>query len=182
MYGDSDEFTEEVAATKKEWLKANTLYKKLLQQRSLVLGQVDVVEDFYAGAEQIFGQTGAKTQETQTNQIKDDKDKQPATSSSSLTDGLYCLPLKDNEVSPSTLAAIRKVQENADEEETVQVQLVLHCYSTFTQAYINTGCFSGTRNLHHIYDHSISLCALIVVVASKLNFASLLAPFFEQQC
>ena len=35
-YGDTVEFSEEVAATKKDWLKANSLYKKLLQQRSLV--------------------------------------------------------------------------------------------------------------------------------------------------
>ena len=44
-------------------------------------------------------------------QIRDDEDDLPASSSKSLTDGLYCVPVKDNQVSPGTLQAIRKVQE-----------------------------------------------------------------------
>ena len=52
-------------------------------------------------------------------QIQDDEDDLPASSSSSLTDGLYCLPVKDDPVSPGTIQAIRKVQEFEDDEETV---------------------------------------------------------------
>ena len=52
-------------------------------------------------------------------QIQDDEDDLPASSSSSLTDGLCCLPVKDDPVSPGTIQAIRKVQEFEDDEETV---------------------------------------------------------------
>ena len=93
MYGDSDEFHDQVTETKKEWIKANTLFKNLLQQRGLVLGRRDdVVEYSYVGA--------ASTSEYQNRsldklaprpkrrrQIQDDEDDQPASSSSSLTDG-----------------------------------------------------------------------------------------------
>ena len=90
MYGDSDEFSEQVAATKKQWLKANTLYKKLLQQRSFVLGQDDVVEDSYANATSTSQYQNRALDKLaprpkRRRKIQDDEDDQPASSSSSLT-------------------------------------------------------------------------------------------------
>ena len=125
MYGDSEEFRDQVIATKKEWLKANTLYKTLLQQRSSVLGRPkDVIEDSYIGAASapeyrntLLDKLAPRPKRRR--QIQDDEDDLPASSSSSLTDGLYCVPVKDKEVSPDTLQAIRKVQEFKDDEETV---------------------------------------------------------------
>ena len=40
----------------------------------------------------------------------------PASSSSGLQDGLYCMPLMDNALSPGTVAAIQKSEENEVEE------------------------------------------------------------------
>ena len=125
MYGDSEEFQDQVTATKKEWIKANTLYKTLLQQRSSVLGRrEDVIEDSYIGAASAPEYRNTSLDKIaprpkRRRQIRDDEDDLPASSSSSLTDGLYCVPVKDKEVSPGTLQAIRKVQEFEDDEETV---------------------------------------------------------------
>ena len=125
MYGDSEEFRDQVIATRKEWIKANTLYKTLLQQRSSVLGSPpDVIEDSYLGASAApqYRNTSLDKQAPRPKrrrQIQDDEDDLPASSSSSLTDGLYCKPLKDDQVSPGTLQAIRKVQELEDDEQTV---------------------------------------------------------------
>ena len=118
MYGDSEEFRDQVTETKKEWIKANTLYKNLLQQRSLVLGRCDdVVKDSQLLLLSI--RIDHWTRPKRRRQIQDDEDDLPASSSSSLTDGLYCVPVKDKQVSPATLEAIRKVQEFEDEEETI---------------------------------------------------------------
>ncbi len=122
MYGDSEEFREQVTETKREWIKANTLYKTLLQQRSSILGtRGDIVEDSYvaAAASSEYRNTSLDTlapRPKRRRQIRDDEDDLPASSSKSLTDGLYCVPVKDNQVSPGTVQAIRKVQEF---EETV---------------------------------------------------------------
>lgn len=105
--------------------KANSLYKKLLKQRSFVLGQDNVVEDSYIGAgtssqyqNSYLGKLAPRPKRRR--RIQDDENDKPASSSSPFTDGLYCMPLmKDNEVSPSTLAATRKVQENENEEDSV---------------------------------------------------------------
>ena len=125
MYGDSEEYRDQVTATKKEWIKANTLYKTLLEQRSSVLGRrADVIEDSYIGAASAPEYRNTSLDKLaprpkRRRQIPDDEDDLPASSSSSLTDGLYCVPVKDAQVSPGTLQAIRKVQEFEDDEETV---------------------------------------------------------------
>ena len=125
MYGDSEEFRDQVTETKREWIKANTLYKTLLQQRSAVLGnRGEIVEDSYiaAASSSEYRNTSLDNlapRPKRRRQIRDDEDDLPASSSSSLTDGLYCVPVKDNEVSPGTLQAIWKVQEFEDDEETV---------------------------------------------------------------
>ena len=125
MYGDSEEFRDQVTETKREWIKANTLYKTLLQQRSSILGsRGDIVEDSYvaAASSSEYRNTSLDNlapRPKRRRQIRDDEDDLPASSSSSLTDGLYCVPVKDNEVSPGTLQAIWKVQEFEDDEETV---------------------------------------------------------------
>ena len=125
MYGDSEEFRDQVIATRKEWIKANTLYKTLLQQRSSVLGSPpDVIEDSYIGAAAAPQYRNTSLDKLaprpkRRRQIQDDEDDLPASSSSSLTDGLYCKPLKDDQVSPGTIQAIRKVQEFEDDEQTV---------------------------------------------------------------
>jgi hypothetical protein len=125
MYGDSEEYRDQVTAAKKEWIKANTLYKTLLQQRSSVLGTPpDVIEDSYVGAAaapqyQNTSLDKLAPRPKRRRQIQEDEDDLPASSSSSLTDGLYCKPLQDDQVSPGTLQAIRKVQEFEDDEETV---------------------------------------------------------------
>ena len=66
MYRVSEEFRDQVTATRKEWIKANTLYKTLLQQRSSVLGRrEDVIKNSYIDAasasEYIVGQNCAET-------------------------------------------------------------------------------------------------------------------------
>ena len=126
MYGDSEEYhRDQVTATRKEWFKANTLYKTLLQQRSSVLGnRADVIEDSYLGAASAPEYRNTSLDKLaprpkRRRQIQDDEDDLPASSSSSLTDGLYCVPVKVDQVSPGTLQAIRKVQELDDDEETV---------------------------------------------------------------
>ena len=125
MYGDSEEFRDQVSEAKKEWIKANTLYKTLLQQRSSVLGPSnDVVQDSYvrtASAPEYQNKSldQLAPRPKRRRHIQDDEDDLPASSSSSLTDGLYCVPVKDNQVSPGTIQAIRKVQEFEDEEESV---------------------------------------------------------------
>ena len=125
MYGDNEEFRDQVTETKREWIKANTLYKTLLQQRSSVLGtRGDIVEDSYVAAASSSEYRNPSLDNLaprpkRRRQIRDDEDDLPASSSTSLTDGLYCVPVKDNQVSPGTLQAIRKVQEFEDDEETV---------------------------------------------------------------
>ena len=51
--------------------------------------------------------------------IQEEEEDRPASSSSSLTDGLYCVPVKEYQVSPGTSQAIRKVQEFEEDEYSV---------------------------------------------------------------
>jgi hypothetical protein len=125
MYGDSEEFRDQVFETKREWLKANTLYKTLLQERSSILRScADIVEDSYvaAAASSEYRNTSLDKlapRPKRRRHIQEEEEDRPASSSSSLTDGLYCVPVKEYQVSPGTSQAIRKVQEFEDDEYSV---------------------------------------------------------------
>ena len=128
MYGDDEQYREDLDAAKKQWLKANNLYKKLLQKRSSVLGG-HVMEEPRADPSSQFQDSSLhklapkpKKRRSIINDDDGDEDLPASSSSTVLEDGLYCLPLTDKPLSPSTAAAIVKAQEeddkeNADDEE-----------------------------------------------------------------
>ena len=122
MYGDNEEYRDQLNEAKKQWLTANNLYKKLLQECSCVLGG-PVNEDRLDHLSNFSQHSSLKRPKKRRRVSDDDADEDLlASSSSGLQDGLYCMPLKDNALCPSTVAAIRKseeneVEENADEED-----------------------------------------------------------------
>ena len=108
---------------KKQWLKANNLYKQLLQERSSVTGGDHVVEEPIQAPIPQFQHSSlsklAPRPKKRRRVVEDNSDEDlPAASSSSvLEDGLYCLSLTDKPLSPDIAAAIVNAQEEDEEED-----------------------------------------------------------------
>ena len=110
MYGDDEQYAEELKEAKKQWLKANNTYKKLLQERSSVTGdedpisQADPIPQFqHSSVHQLSRRPKKRRRVVEDNS---DEDLPAASSSSQLEEGLYCMPLTDKPLSPDTAAAI----------------------------------------------------------------------------
>ena len=109
---------EQIQKTKSEWFVANNLLKDLLNQRSGFLG--------------ISAASSASSTITESDQRPRKRRREEASSSSSsssssstndredvLKDGVYCLPLKDNDQLPSDIVELlRQAEENDDYEFT----------------------------------------------------------------
>jgi hypothetical protein len=129
MYGDDPEFNDEKRAAKKDWIKANHLYKQLLQKRSAVLGEADasVVQEVLPSSQtnnQYYHSALEKRAKPRKRKsiVDDDEDDSPkASTSSRLQDGLYCEPHDDVDLEPEVREAIRKIQEQAEEDEEYSV-------------------------------------------------------------
>jgi hypothetical protein len=128
MYGDDVQYAEELKEAKKQWLKANNLYKQLLQQRSSVTADRVVEERRQDPIPQFRHSSPSKLtrRPKKRRRVVDDNSEEdlPAASSSNvLEDGLYCLPLTDKPLSPDDIAAAiinaqeEDEEENADDEE-----------------------------------------------------------------
>jgi hypothetical protein len=94
MYGDDEQYREELKAAKKQWLEANNLYKQLLQERSSVTGD-HVVEEPREDPSSQFHHSSlqklVRRPKKRRRVVVDDSDEDlPALSSSNvLEDGLY---------------------------------------------------------------------------------------------
>jgi hypothetical protein len=123
MYGDNDEYKDQLAAAKIEWLKINDLYKKLLQARIQQVedtGTTSMNEPYRSAVEKLAGPKKRKRLV-----VQDDEDSpQVSSSTSRLQDGMYCKPKVDveDDLEPEVLDAMRQFQEmeeDADEEADV---------------------------------------------------------------